>query len=57
MGFSRQEYWCGYHFLLQGNLPKPGIKPMSPALQQIFTTEPPGKFNIRYKVVIYLTKI
>ena len=33
MGFSRQEYWSGFHFLLQGNLPDPGIEPGSPALQ------------------------
>ena len=30
MGSSRQEYWSGCHFLLQGTLPNPGIKPMSP---------------------------
>ena len=43
MEFSRQEYWwktC--HFLLQGKLPDPGIKPASPALAGgFFTTEPP----------------
>ena len=34
----------GCHFLLQGNLPNPGIKPMSPALAGGFLTmEPPGK--------------
>ena len=37
----------GCHFLLQGDLPHPGIKPvslMSPALAgRFFTTEPPGK--------------
>ena len=33
MGFSRQEYWSGCHFLLQGNLSDSGIKPGSPALQ------------------------
>ena len=25
MGSSRQEYWSGCHFLLQGTLPNPGI--------------------------------
>ena len=35
MGFPRQEYWSGCHFLLQGILlpappPPPGIKPASP---------------------------
>ena len=32
-GFSRQEYWGGLPFLCPGNIPKPGIKPRSPALQ------------------------
>ena len=29
------EYWSGYPFLSPGDLPNPGIKPRSPALQQI----------------------
>ena len=33
MGFSRQEYWSGLPFLSPGDLPNPGIKPWSPALQ------------------------
>ena len=34
----------GYHFLLQGNLPHPGIKPSSPAMQaDSLPSEPPGK--------------
>ena len=33
MGFFRHEYWCGLAFPLPGDLPDPGIKPMSPALQ------------------------
>jgi len=36
MGFSRQEYWSGLSFSSPGDLPNPGIKPvspMSPALQ------------------------
>ena len=33
MGFSRQEYWRGLPFLSSGDLPDPGIKPRSPALQ------------------------
>ena len=44
MGLSSQEYWSGLPFLSPGNLPHPGIKPMSPALAGgFFTTEPPGK--------------
>ena len=46
MGFSRQEYWSGLPFLLQGLSP-PGtelVSPVSPALADgIFTTAPPGK--------------
>ena len=34
MGFSRQEYWSGLPCLPLGNLPNPGIEPMSSALQE-----------------------
>ena len=33
MGPSRQEYWSGLPFPSPGDLPDPGIKPRSPALQ------------------------
>ena len=33
MGFFRQEYWSGLPFPSPGDLPNPGIKPRSPALQ------------------------
>ena len=33
MGFARQEYWSGLPFPSPGDLPDPGIKPMSLALQ------------------------
>ena len=33
MRFSRQEYWSGLIFPSPGDLPVPGIKPGSPALQ------------------------
>ena len=43
-GISRQEYWSGLPFPSPGNLPNPGIKPMSLALAgRFFTTESPGK--------------
>ena len=32
-GISRQEYWNGLPVPPPGDLPDPGIKPMSPALQ------------------------
>ena len=33
MGFSRQECWSGLPFPSPGDLPDPGIEPVSPALQ------------------------
>ena len=33
MEFSRPEYWSGKPFPSPGDLPNPGIKPRSPALQ------------------------
>ena len=42
--YSRQEYWNGLPFPSPGDLPGPGIKPRSPALQaDALTSEPPGK--------------
>ena len=32
--FSSQEYWSGLPFSSPGDLPDPGIKPTSPALQE-----------------------
>ena len=47
MGFSRQEYWSRLPFPPPGDLPTPGIKPVSLASPALtggsFTTEPPGK--------------
>ena len=46
IGFSRQEYWNGMLCALPGDLPDPGIEPMSPELQaDSLPTEPPGKPN------------
>ena len=43
MRFSRQEHWSGFPFPSPGDLPDPGIKPRSPALQaDALTSEPPG---------------
>ena len=38
MGFSRQEYWSGLTFPSPGELPDPGMKPVSPAQAEL-----PGK--------------
>ena len=47
MGFSSQEYWSRLPFPSPGDIPNPGIEPVSlptPALAGIlFTTEPPEK--------------
>ena len=46
MGFPRQEYWGGLPFPSPGDLPNPGIKPASPALQaDSLPTELPGKLH------------
>ena len=42
MEFSRQEYWSGLPFSSSGDLPDPGIKPVSPALRA-------GRFFTNYK--------
>ena len=44
MRFSRQEYWSGLPFPSPGDLPDPGLGPVSPDLAGgFFTTKPPGK--------------
>ena len=47
MGFPRQEYWSGLLCPLPGDLPNPGIKPVSLASPALYTgslpTEPPEK--------------
>ena len=46
MRFSRQEYWSGLPFPSPGDLPDPGIKPRSPALQaDSFPIELQGKLT------------
>ena len=43
-GISRHEYLSGLPFPSPGDLPNPGIKPQSPALQaDSLPSEPPGK--------------
>ena len=52
---SRQENWSGLPFPSSGDLPDPGMEPMSPVLgswqmspARFFTTEPPGKYCLKY---------
>ena len=61
MEFSRQEYWNGLPLPLPGDLPDPGIKPVSCLAGKFFATEPPGKTLLRdnyfksflYKILIW----
>ena len=50
MEFSRQEYWSGLPFPPPGDLPNPGIKPVSPTSPVLaggfFATETPGKAHL-----------
>ena len=47
VGFSRQEYWSELPCPPPGDLPDPGVEPMSPEFLALadgfFTTVPPGK--------------
>ena len=44
VGFPRQEDWSGLPFSPPGDLPDPGIEPVSSALAgRLFTTEASGK--------------
>ena len=48
--FSRQEYWSQLPFLPPGDVPGPGIKPVSLALAgEFFTIEPSGKLYLMNK--------
>ena len=44
IGFPWQESWSGLPLTFPGDLPNPGIEPVSTTLaDKFFTTEPPGK--------------
>ena len=51
MGLSRQEYWSGLPFCSPGDLPDPGIKPRSPALQADSLTSEPTQTEFGEKKV------
>ena len=57
MAFPRQEYWSGLPFSSPGDLPSPGIEPVSPQsfafAGGFFTTEPPGKPREVVMFVVY----
>ena len=54
MVFSRQEYWSGLPFPPPGDLPNPGIEPVSPELAILYT-EPLGGKQIIVVVVQLLS--
>ena len=55
MEFSRLEYWSGWPFPFPGDLPNPGIKPRSPALQvDSLPAEPQGSPRILEWVSLFL---
>ena len=58
MGFSRQEYWNGLPSSPPGDLPDPGIKPMSltsPALvANSLPLEPPGESMYMHSLLILM---
>ena len=55
MGFSRQEHWSGSPFPSPADLPNPGIKPGSPALQAYsLPTELKGLYNTLTKMSGFL---
>ena len=47
MEFSRQAYWSGLPFPSPGDLPDPGIKPGSPALQADTLLSKPEMIRVR----------
>ena len=50
-GFSRQEYWSELPFPFTGDLPDPGIEPVSSVLRaDSLPSEPSGKAIVIYTV-------
>ena len=54
MEFTRPEYWSGLPFLSRGDLPNPGIKPGSPALQADSLPSEPNTEHVRMCVCIHI---
>ena len=56
MGFSRQDYWRGFPFHSPGDLPDPGIKPVSPTnlhwQADILSLSPWGSLHLEADVFI-----
>ena len=56
MGFSRQEYWSGFPCSPPGDLPDPGIKPVSPAILQAESL-PLSHQGRPYRLVLWLKQL
>ena len=51
MGFFRQEYWSGLPFSSPGDLPDPGVKPVSPAPRALQADSLPLKVIVDIMVI------
>ena len=49
MGFSRQDYWNGLPCPVPGDLPAPGIKPMTPVIFHHLLTANQGEKAIPFQ--------
>ena len=56
---SRQQYWSGLPFPPPGDLPGPGIEPLSPEIPALagrfFAAASPGKLHKGHSVVLHVT--
>ena len=58
MGFPRQEYWSGLPFPFPGDLPDPGMKPGSPALEaDTLTSEKTSYRDTELQIQVLTSKI
>ena len=60
MGYPRQEYWSGLPFPPPGDLPDPGIKPISPVSPWWMDSLPLSHLgspicSVRWKLVVEVT--
>ena len=56
MGFSRQEYWSGLPCPHPGDLPDPGIEPLSPASSQVgLVVKDPPLLKIKFRTDLPLS--
>ena len=53
MGFHRQEYWSGLPFPSSGDLPDPEIKPTSPQILYLATSEVKFLSHVRLFVILW----